>query len=331
MPRSECHTGPMRKFLSCWEHARRVLCLGAVVWVVANSAALGERINAVVATVDGEPITLYEMRQFAKSSLRLRQTTQLSDAELLRALITDKIVEKEVQQKGIVIRDEDVEAYIRSVKERNRIDDRQLEEALRMQGLDLATYRKQVREDLARQQLLAREIRGKVTVTPEDVQRYLEEHQEADGRSARVRIAHILFALPPDARGDRVASVLARAQEVRKQIADGLDFAVAAQRYSEDKSGREGGDLGWFKPGELMDELEQAQEQLKVGEVSEPVRTRLGIHLIRVVAREQEGQVDRSALEEEVRQKLYSQALEERFQRWLSEDLFKLHRVEVFE
>jgi parvulin-like peptidyl-prolyl isomerase len=321
----------MRKLSSRWERARRVLCLGSVVWVTANSAALGERINAVVATVDGEPVTLYEMRQFAKSSLRLRQTTQLSDAELLRALITDKIVEKEVQQKGIVIRDEDVEAYIRSVKERNRIDDRQLEEALRMQGLDLATYRKQVREDLARQQLLAREIRGKVTVTPEDVQRYLEEHREADGRSARVRIAHILFALPPDARGDRVAAVLARAEEVRKQIADGLDFAVAAQRYSEDKSGREGGDLGWFKPGELMDELEQAQEKLNVGEVSEPVRTRLGIHLIRVLAREQEGQVDRSALEEEVRQKLYSQALEERFQRWLSEDLFKLHHVEVFE
>ncbi len=293
--------------------------------------ARGERINAVLATVDGEPVTLYELRQFAQSSLRLRQSANLSQAELLRAVITDKIVEREVQQKGIIVRDEDVDAYIRSVKERNRIDDRQLAEALRLQGLDLASYRKQVREDLARQQLLAREIRGKVTVTPEDVQRYLEEHKEERSGPARVRIAHILFPLPADASSEQVVAALARAEDVRRQIADGLDFAVAAQRYSQDKTAREGGDLGWFKPGELLDELEQAQERLKVGEVSQPLRTRLGIHLIRVVAREQEGQLDRTALEEEVRQKLYAQALEERFQRWLSEDLYKLHHVEIFE
>ncbi|MCX8071898.1 MAG: peptidylprolyl isomerase [Candidatus Binatia bacterium] len=302
---------------------------GCLAWT-SPRAAFGERINAVLATVDGEPVTLYEVKRFAKTSLRLRQSTGLSEAELLRAVITDKIVEREVQQKGIIVRDEDVDAYIRSVKERNRIDDRQLEEALKAQGLDMATYRKQVREDLARQQLLAREIRGKVTVTPEDVQRYLDEHKEEYIGPARVRIAHIFFPLPPDAGGDQVAATLARAEEVRRQIADGLDFAVAAQRYSQDKTGREGGDLGWFKPGELVDELERAQEQLKVGEVSPPVRTRLGIHLIRVLAREQEGSVDRSVLEEEVRQKLYSQALEERFQRWLSEDLYKLHHVEIF-
>lgn len=317
-----------------WWTAAELLALAFVLTLCTGAAimpAQAERINAVLATVDGEPVTLYEVRQFAKSSLRLRQSTNLSDQELLRAVITDKIVEREVQQKGIIVRDEDVDAYIRSVKERNRIDDRQLEEALRAQGLDLPTYRKQVREDLARQQLLAREIRGKVTVTPEDVQRYLEEHKEEYVGPARVRIAHILFPLPPDASGNQVAAVLARAQEVRQQIAQGLDFAVAAQRYSQDKTAQEGGDLGWFKPGELLDELEQAQAPLKVGEVSEPVRTRLGIHLVRVLAREQEGQVDRSALEEEVRQKLYTQALEERFQRWLSEDLYKSHHVEIFE
>lgn len=293
--------------------------------------ATAERLNAVLATVDGEPITLYEVRQFAQSSLRLRQPASLSQADLLRAVITDKIVERQVQQKGIIVRDEDVEAYIRSIKERNRIDDRQLEEALRAQGLDLVSYRKQVREDLARQQLIAREIRGKVTVTPEDVQRYLDEHKEEFVGPARVRLAHIFFQLPSDAPGDRVAAVLARAAEVRQQIAAGLDFAVAAQRYSEDKTGKEGGDLGWFKPGELVDELESAQQRLQVGEVSEPVRTRLGVHLVRVLAREQEGQIDRNAVEEEVRQKLYSQALEERFQRWLTEDLYKLHHVEIFD
>lgn len=310
---------------------RTIACPVAVALLWSAAVAQGERINAILATVDGEPITLYEVRQFQKESVRLRQTQPASLAEALQAVITEKILEQEIKDKGIIVREEDVDAYVEQVKQRNKIDDRQLEEALQQQGLTLAAYRKQVRRDLARHQLIAREIRGKVSVTPQDIDRYIEAHKDEFSGSARTRVAQIFFRLEPDANSAAVAAVLAKAQQVRQQIVDGLDFAVAAQQYSEDAAGRGGGDLGWFKPGEMLDELEEAASRLKVGEVSEPIRTRSGVHLLRVLAREEGGQADRSALEEEIRQKLYSQALEERFQRWITEDLYKQHHVELLD
>ncbi len=301
-----------------------VLVLGA-----AESGA--ERINAILATVDGEPITLYEVRQFEKTNIRARQAPPASLAESLQAVITEKILEQEVKQKGIIVRDQDVDAYIEQVKSRNRLDDRGLAEALRQQGLTLDDYRKQVRRDLARQQLIAREIRGKVSVTPEDVERYLKEHQEETKSAARTRVAHIFFRLPAGADAAQRAAVLAKAESVREEIRAGLDFSAAAARYSEDASARSGGDLGWFKPGEMLDELEEVARRLPEGEVSEPIVTRSGVHLLRVLAREEGGKGNRSALEEEVRQKLYNQALEERFQRWINEDLYKQHHVEILD
>lgn len=312
-------------------HGWAPACLAVSLVLVCAPALRAERINAILATVDGEPVTLYEVRQFEKKNVRLRQAQPASLAESLQAVITEKILEQEIKQKGIVVRDEDVDAYVQQVKQRNRIDDRQLEEALQQQGLTLEEYRKQVRQDLARQQLIAREIRGKVSVTPEDIDRYLEAHKEEFSGPARIRVAHIFFRLDPEANPAAVAAVLTKAQQVREEVLGGLDFAVAAQRYSEDASGRSGGDLGWFKPGQMLDELEQAASRLKVGELSEPIRTRSGVHLLRVLAREEGGKVDRSALEEEIRQKLYSQALEERFQRWITEDLYKQHHVEILD
>jgi len=312
---------------------RRMLlwCIGAVGMIAGAAAARGERINAILATVDGEPITLYEVRKFEKSNIRLRQAPPSSLAESLQAVITEKILEQEVKQKGIVVRDQDVDAYIEQVKSRNQLDDRGLAEALRQQGLTLEEYRAQVRRDLARQQLVAREIRGKVSVTPEDVERYLREHKEEFSGSERTRVAHIFFRLPAEASPEEQAQVFAKARAVREEIERGLDFSAAAQRYSEDAAARSGGDLGWFRPGEMLDELEEAARRLRPGEVSEPIRTRSGVHLLRVLAREEGGKTEDSARFEEVRQKLYNQALEERFQRWLSEDLYKQHHVEIFD
>ena len=74
---------------------------------------------------------------------------------LLDALITEKLVSKEVSDKGVVVRDDDVDRYIDSIKERNKIDDEQLKQALAQQGLTLESYRRQIREDIQRQQLIS--------------------------------------------------------------------------------------------------------------------------------------------------------------------------------
>ncbi len=292
--------------------------------------ARAEVVDKILATVDGEPITLYQLKKFADRNIRGRQlNTSMDQGQLLDALITDTIVEKEVSEKGIVVRDEDIDRYIEGIKEHNKIDDAQLKQALQAQGLTLEAYRAQIRQDIQRQQLISREIRGKVSVTPEEVQRYYEAHLSEYSTPARLQVAHILFRLEPDAPPDKVAAVTAKAQEVYQRIKKGADFAEMAKQYSEDASGQNGGSLGWFKQGELLEPIEKAAGSLKVGEVSEPVRTKVGVHIIKVEGREGESHQKLDDLADQIKQQLYSAALEERFQKWLTEGLRQRHHVEL--
>jgi parvulin-like peptidyl-prolyl isomerase len=191
----------------------------------------------------------------------------------------------------------------------------------------LESYRAQIREDIQRQQLIAREVRGKVNVTPEEVQRYYDAHLSEYSTPSKVQVAHIVFRLDADAPPDKVAAATAKAQEVYGRIKKGADFAELARQYSEDPSGANGGDLGWFKQGELLDSLEKAAARLKVGEVSEPVRSNVGLHLIKLEGREGAAHQSLDELSDQIKQQLYNAALEERFQKWLTEDLRRRHHV----
>lgn len=294
-----------------------------------TGSADAEIINAILATVDGDPVTLHELKRFQRDDIRARQAGITNRRELLDALITQKVVEREVSAQGVIVRDEDVTAYIDGIKQRNNISDEKLEEALRAQGLTVEQYRRQIREDLQRQQLVAREIRGKVSVSPEEIERYYNAHIDEYSVPSRTDISHIVLRLPEQASSDQVAAITAKAEQIREQIDSGLDFAEAARRFSEDASGKDGGHLGWFKKGELLEPMEVAATQLKVGEVSGPVRTRLGMHLVRVDARETEGKRDLAELQDEIKQQLYQQAVEQRMQKWLSEELYKRHHVQM--
>ena len=292
--------------------------------------ARAELVNKILATVDGEPITVYQVKRFAATNLRVRQLGgSLDQAALLDAVISEKLLEKEVSDKGIVVRDEDVDRYLEALKERNQLDDQRFQEALERQGLTLEIYRRQLREEIQKAQLMNREIRGKVSVTPEEVQRYYEAHISDYSTPSRLQVAHILFRLQPDAPADKVLAVTARAQEVYGRLKKGADFAELAKQYSEDKTGENGGDLGWFKQGELLDSLEKAAQKLKVGEVSEPIRTKVGLHIVKLEAREGESHQRLDEVADKIKEQLYSAALDERFQKWLTEDLRKRHHVEM--
>jgi peptidyl-prolyl cis-trans isomerase SurA len=309
------------------------LTAATLVGLVSVAAAHAAVVDKILATVDGEPITMYQLKQYSERSLRTRQSggPALDQSQMLEALITDKVIEKEASDKGIIVRDEDIDRYIDGIKERNHLSDEQLEQALAAQGLTKDSYRVQVREDIQKAQLINREIRGKVNVTPEEVERYYKAHLSEYSTPARIEVGLILFRLPPNASNDQVVALTAKAEEVRERIEKGADFADMAKQYSDDPSGRNGGDLGWFKPGEMLDQLEKAADKLKVGEVSEPVRTKAGIHLLKLENREGASHEDLSGLQDQIKQQLYNAALEDRFQKWLTEELRQRHHVEMLD
>jgi peptidyl-prolyl cis-trans isomerase SurA len=288
-------------------------------------------VNRILALVDGDPITVYELKDFAGGDPRLRQAFATDQGAVLDLLITKHLIEKEVQAHGIVVQDADIDKYIENIKQRNQIDDYQLDAALEQQGLTRDRYRTQVREELQRAQLINREIRGKVSVSPEEVERYNKEHDGDDGSAdARISLSQIFLRLPSDAPADEVTAVETQADKIYDELKHGADFAKVAERESQDGAAKSGGKLGSFKPGELREDLEAAVKGLKPGQFSKPVRGSTGIHIVRVDDVVGAGETGKATGDTDaIKEQLYAKALEDRYNRWLKEDLRQRHHVEI--
>ncbi len=314
---------------------RRLLLIGLFVFFypVLLSA---EVVDQLVAVIDGEPYTLSNFKEYAKTKMsRVFPVGDLNkigkeDKEVLEEFITEKLLAAEINQAGIKVTDEDVDRYIAQIKEKNRLSDAELREALGREGMTMEKYRASVRSDLEKNEIINRQVRNKVNVTAEDVDRYYQLNSKKYTTGERARLRHILLSLPEGASPERGKEVMRKALELRNRALANEDFAKLAQDYSEGAGAAEGGDVGWVSRGSLLKEIEEiAFNKLSVGEVSQPVHTSLGIHLVKLEMREAGRLLPLSEVREKVKEEIYAKALEERFQRWLKTDLRSKHRVDV--
>jgi peptidyl-prolyl cis-trans isomerase SurA len=129
----------------------------------------------------------------------------------------------------------------------------------------------------------------------------------------QTHVRHILLRV-----GDGMSEPAARQKllEIKREIADGGDFAKFARTYSQDGSASQGGDLGWISPGETVPEFERAMNSLQDGQISDPVRSEYGYHLIQVLGRrEAEGSVTQQM--DLARQAIGQRKAEQAYADWL--------------
>jgi peptidyl-prolyl cis-trans isomerase SurA len=130
----------------------------------------------------------------------------------------------------------------------------------------------------------------------------------------QTRLRHILIRT-----GDTVSEAEARRRllDLRERIVDGkADFADLARVHSDDATAARGGELDWLYPGETVPEFERAYQELKIGEVSQPVRTPFGYHLIQVLER-RSAEMSPERVRLEARQALRERKSDEAYQEWL--------------
>jgi len=309
-----------------------ILSLFLFLPAVARSAV----VEQLITVVDGEPYTLSNLNRYANEKLKrsfpsgdLNQINA-DDRQVLEQFITDKLLEAEVREGGINISDEDVNRYIEQVKQSNRLSDDDLKTALSREGQTLATYRVSVKAEMEKAEIIDRQVRRKVSITDEDVERYYKQNPSKFRGDERAHIRHILLSLAETAPAEQVQTVLARANDLYKQIAAGADFAALAREFSEGAGRAEGGDIGWFKRGSLLPGLEEiAFDKLAVGRVSQPFRTTMGYHIVKLDARESGTLLPLSTVAPRIKEELLNKALEERFAKWVKADLRRKHRVDI--
>jgi peptidyl-prolyl cis-trans isomerase SurA len=303
----------------------RVRVAAVLVLGLGVSRGGAEVVDRIVATIDGEPVTAHELRRYAKD----RNTGTVPESQVLDALITDKLLEKEIKAQGIAARDDEIDRYLDEIQSRNGMDRGRFAKALDAQGITLETYRARVKAEIEKVQLVNREIRQRVNVSPEEIQRYYDAHLADYGVDERIRVQDILFAVGAGVDDAGVEHERLKAVEVRELALKGADFGELAKQFSEGPGADNDGELGTFAHGEMDGTLDEVAFALKPGEVSTPVRTSAGFHLLRVRERIASGHRPLKEVQDQIREALYNEALEQRFQDWLSRDLRERHHVEV--
>lgn len=311
---------------------RLLLCLVLVGPCIAGAAV----VEQLIVVINGEPYTLSGVNTYAKIKMGRSfpsgslDQINASDRQVLEQFITDKLLESEVREAGISISDEDVNRYIEQVKKNNRLSDEDLKTALSREGQTLDSYKVSVKAEMEKSEIIDRQVKRKVTITDEDVERYYKANPNKYRSDARARIRHILLTLPERAAPDRVQAVMTQGKELYERIKAGEDFATLAKEYSQGAGQADGGDIGWIKRGTLIPGLEEmAFEKLAVGEVSEPFRTSMGVHIVKLEAREAGSVLPLNTVAPRIKEELLNKALEERFAKWMKTDLRRKHRVDV--
>jgi peptidyl-prolyl cis-trans isomerase SurA len=266
------------------------LALQGSVWAQTRELATqGELLDRVVAIVnDGVVLNSDLDAQLAAVSERLQQQKlELPPQNVLRQQVLERLVLQEIQMQranhaGVKVPDDMLNGALQDVAKRNNISLSQLPEALAQQGIDYASYREDIRKEITLSLLRQRDVLQHISVTPHEIDQFLEKEAKAPSEHNEYNVSHILIAVGQEASPAQVEAAGKRAQDIYARAKAGEDFAKLAVAYSNSQTALDGGALGWRKGSELPTFLTELITHLKPGEVSEPLRTPTGYHIIRL-------------------------------------------------
>lgn len=247
-----------------------------------------------VATVNGTAIekdALYE------------QMKKTSGAEALEGMISDEIIRQEAEKADITVTQDEIDAEM-AVYEENYGGAEGLASAIETSGMTMEDLENEMETYLKIEKLVGPDIE----ITDEAIQTYFEENKAALGQTAQVEASHIL------------TETQEQAEEVAKKLADGGNFAELAAEYSVDTATAEnGGELGSFGEGEMAAEFEKAAFAMKPDEISEPVETEFGFHVIKVTGKTEAAEATLEGSKEKIKEILFDEALNSEYAAWLAE------------
>ena len=259
----------------------------------AQSTAPLEPLDRIVAVVDEGVVLQSELdrdirrvtAQYANNPQQLPPRDVL-ERQLLDGLILQKLQVARADSTGVKASDAEIDQALTQIAQQNKRDVSQLRSAIEHQGMNYDQFRDGVREQLVVNHLRQRVAQSRVHISDAEVDSLIKNGNLHRGE---LHLGYIVINVPDGATPDQVDAARAKADEAKKQIDGGMDFAAAAIRYSNAENALQGGDLGWRSRNELPPALTDVADKLQDGEVSTPIRGPNGFHIIKLMGKRDGG------------------------------------------
>ena len=261
-----------------------------------HAAAQSTPVDSIVALVEDDVILRSELdtamanirRQYAGKEDQLPPQAVL-EKQLLERLVIGKLQVLRAEETGVVVTDTEVDEAVARIAGANNMSSEQLAGALEQDGLNLRDFRTNMREEL-----LTQKLRGRVSQSRSDVSESEIDILMASGqlKSGEIKIAHILVALPDNATNEQLETAKRKIDGIKELLdAKKIEFSAAAIRYSDAEQALEGGVIGWRRFDQIPAAFADALAGVKPGEVTQPIRSQSGLHILTVLEAKNDSQV----------------------------------------
>lgn len=246
-------------------------------------------INSIVAIVNDDVITQQELDSELDTIKKQisQQRSRIPPDDILKKQVLDRLILMNLQlhlakQFLLTVDDESLNQAIESVAQKNGMELGQFRRALETSGIDFSDYREHMRNEIIISRLQQRMVMRKINVTDQEIKDFLANQELRERSGEEYRLQHILFVVPEAASASRIQQVKSKADEVLAKLKSGGDFSQLAMANSDGQQALEGGDLGWRKLQEIPSIFADLITKMKIGEISDLIRSPSGFHIIRL-------------------------------------------------
>ncbi len=306
----------------------KVLAVSSLLYLggAPSSPLQAEPCNRVVAVVNNEVITLYELDKkirevtgFSPDDLKSKEPQRFGETRrrVLNLMIDEKIAEEKVKELNIRITEKQVEATIKKIRENRQMSQEEFLTQLQREGLTLEKLQQKVKRDLEKMRLVEFEVSSKIIIRDETIKEYYERNKKDFGNPEKIRVSAIFLTLKRLNDSAERAEIQRKGEEILSRIRAGEDFGELAKMFSDGPAASSGGDLGMFRADQLEPQLKKLIEHMPEGSVSGLIPRQNGIQILKLV----EKQLGRTRPLEEVREVifsiLYQEEIERRYETWI--------------
>jgi peptidyl-prolyl cis-trans isomerase SurA len=295
-------------------------------------------VEEIVARVNDQIITRSELQhgiEEARKELSQQNAPQAAitqkEKDALRDLIDQQLMIQKANDLGISADAEVIKRLDQMRKEMNLETMEDLEKAATQQGVSFEDYKLQMKNSILSQRVIGEEVGRRISVSPEDIEKFYNEHKQEFNQPEQVALSEILISTdksaknPSDDEGERTTVAEAKAKSVYEKLKSGAKWDDLVKANSDGETAAQGGQLGLYKRGQLAKELEDKVFPLKTGEYSEPIHTRQGFLILKADRHIPAGVPPLKDVQNEVQNALYYERLQPALRQYLTklrEDAF---------
>lgn len=288
-------------------------------------------VEEIVARVNNQIITMsdyqkaaaglqQEVQQDCQNCTQQQIASEVADRRknLLRDMIDQQLLIERAKDMDISVETDLIKRLDDVRKQNNLATMEDLEKAVEGQGIVWEDYKNQLRNSMLTQEVIRREVGGRLDIGSDEVKKYYEAHKQEYNRPEQVSLAEI-FLSTQDKTPEEIDAVRTRAEDLHNRLVKGEDFTTLAKRYSQGSTAQDGGDLGSFERGQLAKPLEDAVFGLERGQFTDVIQTKTGFEILKVLDHYQAGLQPLDKVEGEITNVLYREKMQPAMRTYLAQ------------